>query len=611
MSRSMLLLAAISLPALVLGCVPPQESTSHTPTYVAPKTAPERVPQPVKLSPRQMRYILQAARGPYPGPPRPAVPWPRKGMTVIVSIYARDVRGRAIRPFPALGQSKAEGDMGSDSLRAALSAWKQLAGRKCDPNRSAFKVDVVGKLGPVRQGLPAIQPGVDGLVLASLRGGEVFVPGSLYHADSPSLERYLRLAAAAAGLKTPRPRMHRTFTATSFANLSPGAEPLALYRGNALLARPGARALRSGVALAGKWLVGAQRPDGRFWYRYYPTERRYQKDRYNLARHCGSAWGLYILYDRTGRRDRKLLAAADRGLDWARSLARDPKSKKLRLPQYGPPGPTASGVGLVLLALVEGCRVSGRKELKAEAIALGDLTVKAFQHKSGRFWSWWNPRTGRPDGELSMVYHPGELILALAGLYEVTGRKRFLEAALRGMAAQVRAEGALAKAKKPLPPDAWTIMAVEALERVAPPRPAWRAHAWLLADSLMKGQYGSPTGPKPKAPDYLGGMNNLDPPIACAAGARGEGIAAACRLALKAGEAGRAALYRKGLIDAARFALEAQYRPENSFWMPEPARALGGVRQSLLDTTVRIDYVQHCALAMLAAAELLETEAAK
>ena len=101
-------------------------------------------------------------------------------------------------------------------------------------------------------------------------------------------------------------------------------------------------------------------------------------------------------------------------------------------------------------------------------------------------------------------------------------------------------------------------------------------------------------------------MNNLDPPIACAAGARGEGLAAACRLAQVAGRAEAARLYRERLLEAARCSLEGQYRAENSFWLPEPERALGGVRQSLTDTTVRIDYVQHCAAAMLAAAELLE-----
>jgi hypothetical protein len=53
--------------------------------------------------------------------------------------------------------------------------------------------------------------------------------------------------------------------------------------------------------------------------------------------------------------------------------------------------------------------------------------------------------------------------------------------------------------------------------------------------------------------------------------------------------------------------MEGQYRAENSFWLPDPHLAVGGVRRSLTDTRIRIDYVQHCAAAWSAAADLLES----
>jgi hypothetical protein len=526
----------------------------------------------------------------------------------MVSIYARDSRGTALEPFPAIGQALGQ-SLNAAAELAGRRAGARLGARAWARERSAFEVNVPGEPGPVREGLPRLEGGVEGLVLVPAAGGQVYVPAGLYLADSPSAERYLSQAAAAADLRTEMPRMHRSFRATTFVQLAPGGEIRPVFRGNLLLAAPDAPTLRAAALAGGRWLAGAQRADGRFPYRYCPTERRTQDDQYNLARHCAAAWGLFLLHDRTGGQDRRLLEAANRALDWARALAR--KTAVPAVPELAvadAPGPTASGAALALLATVEAVRIGGRKDLKREAVAMGDAVLRCFQHEDGRFWSWWDPRTGRPAGDLSFIYHPGELLLALAGLHEVSGEKRFLEAALRGMDAQVKAEAAHYLERMELPPDAWTIQAVEALERVAPPRKEWREHAWLLADCLARGQYGSPTGPAPKAADYLGGMNNLDPPIACAAGARGEGLAAACRLARVAGQAERARRYRERLLEAARFSLEGQYRAENSYWLPEPERALGGVRQSLTDTTIRIDYVQHCCVAMLAAAEILEQD---
>ncbi len=607
MRRTASIALVLSSVWLAAGCGPRSGQSQVSASCVAPRPDPSRAVGPVKVTVREMRLLLAAARR--GANTTGATATKKKGDSrniVVVSIYARDASGKALEPFPAIEQAG-----GPDRARAAQLAGRRAARRLGAGNwvasKSALKIDLPGPPGPVREGLPRLDGGVDGLLLMTSDRRQFHVPGSLYLADAPSAERYMALAAAAAGLTTARPARHRTFRSTSFANIEPRGGALPLYRGNVLLEAPDANELLAAARAGGRWLVGALQPNGRYYYRYFPVHRGYQKDRYNLARHCGAAWGLYLLYDRTGRKDAKLLATANRSLDWMRELCRE-KGKRgvARLPRYQTPGPTASGAALGLLAAVEGYRVGGRKEMLAEAVAMGDLIVKRFGHPSGRFWSWWDARTGQPAGDLAFIYHPGELILGLVGLHEISGKKRFLDAAVLGMEAQVRAEGLHYKETGKLPPDAWTIQAVEALERVAPPRKEWRAHAFLLADWLVKGQHGSPTGPRPKAPDYEGGMNNLDPPIACAAGARGEGLVSACRLARKARNTKRADLYSSRLLAAARFALEGQYRIDNSFWLPEPARARGGVRRSLIDTTVRIDYVQHCIATWLGAAELLE-----
>ncbi len=598
MKRVALLTAVLVPTCLVVGCAPGADKREVDAHYVAPRSDASRASGPVKVTAEEMRSLLVAARRGAAGDPSSARTAHEN--LVVVSIYGRDSRGRPLVPFPAIGQAGGETRALAAKLAGARAAL-DLRGRRWVADKSGFKIDLPGRPGNIRQGLPQLTAGLDGLLLVTPHSRQVYVPGSLYHADRPSTERFLSLAAAAAGLTTSRPQIHRTFRSTSFANASPSGGVLPLYRGNVLLKTPDAATLRSAARLGGTWLAKAVRANGQYYY------RGYQEDRYNLARHCGTVWGLYLSCAKTGRKDKRLLTSANRGLDWMRKLCRAKNGKgDFGMPKFQTQGPTASSVALALLALVEGYRVSGRKELLPEAIAMGDLAVKGFGHPSGRFYEWWNPRTGLPAGKLSFIYHPGELILAFVGLYEISGKKRFLDTAVRGMHAQVRAEAAHFAETKTLPPDAWTVQAIEALEKVAPPRKEWRAHAFLLADHLIKGQWGAPTGPEPKAPDYLGGMNNLDPPIACAAGARGEGIVAAERIAVKAGELERARGYRRQLLAAARFGLEGQFRPDNSFWLPDPHLALGGVRQSLTDTTVRIDYVQHCVATWLGAAEMLE-----
>ncbi|MHC4916767.1 MAG: hypothetical protein ACYTGB_14885, partial [Planctomycetota bacterium] len=100
---------AVAALALCAGCVPSSPAGNRPAATAAPRIemppirpAPERAPAPVKLSAGEMRELVDAARrgagsdpGDHADPP---------GNLVIVSVYARDTRGRPLFPFPALGQ---------------------------------------------------------------------------------------------------------------------------------------------------------------------------------------------------------------------------------------------------------------------------------------------------------------------------------------------------------------------------------------------------------------------------------------------------------------------------------------------------------------------------
>jgi hypothetical protein len=62
------------------------------------------------------------------------------------------------------------------------------------------------------------------------------------------------------------------------------------------------------------------------------------------------------------------------------------------------------------------------------------------------------------------------------------------------------------------------------------------------------------------------------------------------------------------LRDQARAALQAlardQLRPENSYLTRNPEQARGGIRRSLVEPEIRIDFVQHAASALVRAPAL-------
>ena len=91
------------------------------------------------------------------------------------------------------------------------------------------------------------------------------------------------------------------------------------------------------------------------------------------------------------------------------------------------------------------------------------------------------------------------------------------------------------------------------------------------------------------------------------AGVMIESLVEAYRVARKLGDKERATRYREAIRMGNRFLLQCQYRPENMFTAPDPARTLGGVRTSLYDSSVRIDAVQHTACALQGTLEHLLT----
>jgi orotate phosphoribosyltransferase/AMMECR1 domain-containing protein len=87
-----------------------------------------------------------------------------------------------------------------------------------------------------------------------------------------------------------------------------------------------------------------------------------------------------------------------------------------------------------------------------------------------------------------------------------------------------------------------------------------------------------------------------------------EGIAAAWSVARRLGDEERAARYASSCDAALAFMRRLIIFPEDTFCMRDPARALGGVRNSLITSGVRIDFVSHTLFAYLHGLRLRDAE---
>jgi hypothetical protein len=68
----------------------------------------------------------------------------------------------------------------------------------------------------------------------------------------------------------------------------------------------------------------------------------------------------------------------------------------------------------------------------------------------------------------------------------------------------------------------------------------------------------------------------------------------------------RAAVILAALAASARFQLSQQFGPDNSFFLPDPARAAGGFHGSPTAMRIRIDYVQHNISSLLGIADVVQ-----
>lgn len=526
---------------------------------------------------------------------------------------------------PSRISSHGAGASVDEALAAALKAMKENSRNtdSCrDPGR--IELDVVqngdsGGYEPIDKPDEAngsasdiIEPGREGIRIESDGHYNYLLPSALIYdsilANDPQSQTasdLLARACVAAGLASNAWESNKvklsTFRTISYIEDAGGNSALPLVSAFIPWASSVNRnTLISAARAGGDYLVRMQRPDGSFYYWYDAANDQPDAVHYNIIRHAGAVHALFQLYAATG--EASYLSAAEKsagylkqqikpfkgsgGDDSGSTIGQQQKSASaFYVPEANDSKTKLGANGLALVVLVDEMKASKKQDNLNLAKGLAEM-ILLMQKKDGSFGTSYYVAGDGPE-EPDSLYYPGEAMLGLIGLYEITGDKTLLTAVRRGSDFLVNQE----KQQTTLPPDAWFAQVLEKLYGLTN-QSAYAVHAVDLAMSMVDSQYSDGA-----RPEFVGAIAP-GTPRAVQTSARAEGVVAGYRVAKKTSDA-RASKLLAGLESSARFQLSQQFTEDNSFFLPNPTRSLGGIRESITSMRIRIDYVQHTISALL------------
>src|SRR5262249_29018895 len=229
--------------------------------------------------------------------------------------------------------------------------------------------------------------------------------------------------------------------------------------------------------------------------------------------------------------------SAERAIAFLRKTFRESKSGLYALDLDGKAKLGASG--LALIAMCREIDARGRSADRQVARRLARFIVSQ-QRKDGGFESYLRLRGDEPAGSTSL-YYPGEAMLGLLRLHEITKERWLIGSVRRGADYLIRTE----REGGPLPPAPWFIQAVELFYR-SDPSPGYSKHAIDLAEAMVANRSDDVEGG-----DLEGGADAGDARLTPVA-SRAEGLIAAYRLARRTADP-RSGVIADALKAATRF----------------------------------------------------------
>lgn len=364
-----------------------------------------------------------------------------------------------------------------------------------------------------------------------------------------------------------------------------GKRAIPLYRGNVLIGRKITRSqVLEAAARGGRNLGRNQDAEGQYGYIYYPCKDDFDAS-YNIVRHAGTTYSLFQIYQATG--DPYYKDAALKALKYLEPYVESPEDDdSIALLKYK--GRSALGSNALLtLALIEmpAELLDAHPSYRDLLDKLGGALLK-YQMEDGSFYVHYRQVQRQQPPKKQPIYYPGETFLAFVRLYEKTKDRKYLEAATRA------ADYQLGDFEKSGVPCNWATQAYSRYYRQNP-KEKYALACYAMADELLTHQWGTFKEKKMPFRDFYGGADNSWPPRSTPTASRAEALTEAYDLAAFRKDEENVQRYGKAVLASLWFDMNHQYRPGNTYFLPTPHRALGGIKGSPIANDIRIDYTQH------------------
>lgn len=334
--------------------------------------------------------------------------------------------------------------------------------------------------------------------------------------------------------------------------------------------------IRERVKLAGSWFLhNVKSETGALQYEYYPSLDKYSSED-NHVRQLASLWALTeieIFMDGAG-----LSPCIDRMLGYYLSYRVD-RDHYAFLTVDG--RSTLAFNAFLILALVNRPEYPDRDSL-LKSLADGILSL---QREDGSYHTDF-----RSDKTRGIDFYPGEAMLALMKLYRAEGEAKYLQSVKRASPYYRNYwRGNENTAFIPWQTQTHLLLYLETKDPEIPEF-AFEMNDWLIDNHQLE---------QTPFPDKVGAFTRSLPRFSTSAYL--EGLNDAYKLAEITGDRAHIRKYRHAIRTATRFLLSTQYTHENSFYLKNPDRAIGGFRFSLESNVQRNDYTQHAVLALIKA----------
>ena len=381
------------------------------------------------------------------------------------------------------------------------------------------------------------------------------------------------------------------------------------------------RRVQDMLIAGGEWWLHNEFPDGKFEYKYWPNQNRRSTD-YNEVRHILGIRDLADVW--RYRKDPRYIDGARRAMDFLLKyqvhdtdppkgpLPHPPKGTMLfRFPAYHEnlpgevPNQKLGTVAVAILGWIAWADSTGSHAEDERIRKMAEFT-RGLQDPDGRFTPYYVQKGHAYEHSRNDIV-PGEAMLALGMVAEYFDEPEWIEPYDKFV--EYYQPWFRKRAKRRVPTGRWPHSIYENQDRLdlvqfGPWSVMAAKQVHRLNNSENAAQFGLEVadwmidsyqwrGDRSPWPDYIGGYYKLPNELpAMQTFCYSEGTAAAYTLAARF-DPSRASKYELATREAIRFLEVMQFDELDSYFIPRPQKVKGGIKYTMSENKVRIDYVGH------------------